>query len=61
MLYQVHDRALEALPPWERDEIHLATSPDGFDWTTNPTIIGYGGTSCVVEAADGTLYLYYGH
>jgi len=61
MLYQVHDKKLEALPPWERDEIHLATSADGFNWTANPTIIGYGGTSCVVEASDGTLYLYYGH
>jgi hypothetical protein len=41
-------------------EIHLATSADGFNWTPDPTIIGYGGTSCVVEAPDGTLYIYYG-
>jgi hypothetical protein len=41
-------------------EIHLATSADGYAWTTNPTVIGYGGTSCVVETADGTLYIYFG-
>jgi hypothetical protein len=61
MLYQIHDKKYEGLPPWEHTEIYLATSTDGFTWTTNPTIIGYGGTSCVVEGADGTLYLYYGH
>jgi len=60
MLYQVHDKKLENLLPWERDEIHLATSTDGYDWNPNPAILGYGGTSCVVEVSDGTLYIYYG-
>jgi hypothetical protein len=59
MLLQIHDKKYEGLPPWEHTEIHLATSADGFDWTVNPTIIGYGGTSCVVEMPDGTLYIYY--
>jgi hypothetical protein len=60
MLYQIHEKKYEGLPPWQHTEIHLATSTDALNWTTNPTIIGYGGTSCVIEAADGTMYLYYG-
>ncbi len=61
MLYQIHDVKYEGSGalPWEHTEIHLATSVDGFNWTANPTIIGYGGTSCVVETADGTLLIYY--
>ncbi len=39
--------------------MHLATSTDGYTWTTNSTVIGLGGTSCVVETADGTLWIYY--
>jgi hypothetical protein len=61
MLYQIHDIKYEGLPPWEHTEIHLATSVDGFNWIANPTVIGYGGTSCVVEMQDGTLLIYYGH
>jgi hypothetical protein len=60
MLYQIQDKEHAGRPEWEA-EIHLATSTDGFNWTPNPTIIGYGGTSCVVEMADGTLLIYYGH
>jgi hypothetical protein len=59
MLFQIHDKKDEALPPWERNEMRLATSTDGYDWITNPTVIGYGGTSCIVELADGTLVLHY--
>ena len=62
MLYQIHDVKLTDQPePWKFTEIHLATSIDAFNWTTNPAIIGYGGTSCVIEMPDGTLYIYYGH
>ena len=53
------DGCLSPPPRWEHTEIHLATSADGFNWTTNPTVIGYGGTSCVIEMQDGTLYIYY--
>ena len=59
MVYQNHDIQYEGSLPWEHTEIHLATSTDGYTWTTDPTVIVYGGTSCVVETADGTLYLYY--
>jgi hypothetical protein len=60
MLYQVHEVQYEGQPPWLHTEIHLATSADGLRWTPSPTVIGYGGTSCVVEATDGTLFIYYG-
>jgi hypothetical protein len=59
MLYQVQDIKHEGRPDWMA-EIHLATSDDGFNWTPNPENIGYGGTSCVVEAPDGILFIYYG-
>ncbi len=61
MVYQTHNRMYDAPGnlPWEHTEIHLATSTDGFNWTTNPTVIVYGGTSCIVETEDGTLYIYY--
>jgi len=59
MLYSVHDTRNDGLLPWEYTEIHLATSQDGLTWTTSATVIGYGGTSCVVETPDGTLYIYY--
>ncbi len=61
MVYQTHNKMYDVPGnvPWEHTEVHLATSADGFNWTTNPTIIGYGGTSCVVETEDGTLYIYY--
>ena len=41
-------------------QYRLATSDDGFTWTVNPTVLAEGGTSCLVETADGTLYFYYG-
>ncbi len=59
MLYQIHDRKYEGTLPWEHTEIHLATSTDGFAWTANPTVIGYGGTSFVIELQDGTLLIYF--
>ena len=59
MLYQTQDKKHEGRPEWMA-EIHLATSTDGFNWTPNPKTISYGGTSCAVEAPDGTLYIYYG-
>jgi hypothetical protein len=40
-------------------EIHLASSSDGFNWTEIPGIIGHGGVPGLVEAADGTLFIYY--
>jgi hypothetical protein len=60
MLFSVHptDRSGQ-VDPWTFTETHFATSTDGFDWTVNPTVIGYGGTSCAVEMPDGTLYVYY--
>jgi hypothetical protein len=45
--------------PWTFTEIHLATSADGLNWAPNPAIIGYGGTSCIVEMPDGTLFVYF--
>jgi hypothetical protein len=59
MLYQAQDIKHESRPDWMA-ELHLASSKDGLDWTPDPAIIGYGGTSCVVEAPDGTLFIYYG-
>ena len=59
MLYQTQDRVHEGRPEWY-SEIHLATSANGYDWIADPRISGYGGTSCVVEAPDGTLFIYYG-
>jgi hypothetical protein len=60
MLYQLHDVKNNDHPaPWTFTEIHLATSADGLNWAPNPAIIGYGGTSCIVEMPDGTLLIYY--
>jgi hypothetical protein len=59
MLYQTQDKKHEGRPEWEA-EIHLAISKDGFNWTPDPKIIGYGGTSGVIELPDGTLLIYYG-
>jgi hypothetical protein len=59
MLYQIQAPKEAGRPEWVKD-IHLATSVDGYNWISNPAVIGAGGTSCVVEAADGTLYIYYG-
>jgi hypothetical protein len=39
---------------------YLATSNDGFTWTVNPIPFAQGGTSCLVETADGTLFFYFG-
>ncbi len=58
MLYQTQGKKHEGREDWEA-EIHLAASKDGFTWVTDPKIIVYGGTSCVVEAPDGTLFIYY--
>jgi len=41
-------------------QYRLATSDDGFTWTVNPRIFAEGGTSCLVETSDGTLFFYYG-
>jgi hypothetical protein len=59
MLFQIHDIQYEGQLPWLHTEIHVARSADTLNWAADPTIIGYGGTSCIVEAPDGTLYLYY--
>jgi hypothetical protein len=61
MLYQLHDAKYEGkgLDPWTFTELHLATSTDGLNWTPDSRIIGYGGTSCVVEMPDGARYIYY--
>jgi len=60
MLYQQLDPDMLDKPePWTYTEIHLATSMDAFNWTANSTIVGYGGTSCIVETAGGTLLIYY--
>jgi hypothetical protein len=60
MLFSIHDKKYEGQgDPWDFTEIRLATSMDGFLWTVKPKVIGYGGTSCVVEMPDGTLYIYY--
>jgi hypothetical protein len=45
--------------PWTYTEIHLATSPDGFNWTSSDKVIGLGGTSALVQAPDGTLFIYF--
>ena len=60
MVYQTHRKSDEGsgAGPWDFTEIHLATSTDALNWTPNSRIIGYGGTSCVVEMPDGTLYIY---
>jgi hypothetical protein len=59
MLFQIQPPKQAGRPEWVKD-IHLATSTDGYNWASNHAIIGAGGTSCIVEAADGTLYIYYG-
>jgi hypothetical protein len=41
-------------------QYRLATSDDGFTWTVNPKVFAEGGTSCLVESSDGTLFFYYG-
>jgi hypothetical protein len=62
MMYQIHpDNMTDKPEPWTFTEIHIATSVDGFTWAPNPKVIGYGGTSCIVEWADGALLIYYGH
>jgi hypothetical protein len=40
-------------------EIHVAASPNATNWTADPTPIGYGSVPGLVEAMDGTLYVYY--
>jgi hypothetical protein len=40
-------------------EIRIARSADGFQWTADPAPIAYGSVPGLVEAADGTLYIYY--
>ena len=58
MLFQILDIKYAGDPL--KSEIHIATSADGLNWTANPTVIAHGGTTCVVQAADGTLYIYFG-
>ncbi len=41
-------------------EYRLATSQDGFSWKVNPSVFAVGGTSCLVQRSDGTLFFYYG-
>ena len=43
-----------------KGQYRLATSNDGLTWTVNPTVFAEGGTSCLVETSDGTLFFYYG-
>jgi hypothetical protein len=60
MLYQMNDAKLQDQPaPWTFTELRLATSMDALNWTIDPRVIGYGGTSCIVQTADGTLFIYY--
>ncbi len=62
MMYQLFPPEMMDQPdPWTFTEIHLATSPDGFTWTPGDTIIGYGGTSAIVQMPDGALYIFYGY
>jgi hypothetical protein len=61
MLYQMLDAELMDQPePWTYTELRLATSVDALNWTVDPRVIGYGGTSCIVETVDRTLFIYYG-
>jgi len=41
-------------------QYRLATSGDGLNWVANPAVFAQGGTSTLVQAADGALYFYYG-
>jgi hypothetical protein len=60
MLYQMLDaKDMDQPAPWTYTELRLATSGDALNWTVDPRVIGYGGTSCIVETADGTLFIYY--
>jgi hypothetical protein len=47
-------------PVATKGQYRLATSADGFTWSVNPTVFAEGGTSCLVETFDGTLFFYYG-
>jgi len=61
MLYQTCNATFweQGLDPWTFTELRLATSADSLNWTVDPRVIGYGGTSCIVEKRDGTLFIYY--
>jgi hypothetical protein len=60
MLYQMLNATLMDQPePWTYTELRLAASADALNWTADPRVIGYGGTSCIVETGDGTLFIYY--
>jgi hypothetical protein len=60
MLYQRLDLTRADQPePWTYTELRLASSADALNWTADPRVIGYGGTSCIVETGDGTLFIYY--
>jgi hypothetical protein len=59
MLYQTQDKQHEGREEWQA-ELHLATSEDGFVWNPNPKILGYGGTSCIIEKPNGALFMYVG-
>jgi hypothetical protein len=58
MLYSTQDKLHTGRPDWMA-EIRLATSKDGINWINNPTVIGYAGTTCVVEMPDRTQLIYY--
>jgi hypothetical protein len=60
MLYQMSNATLMDQPePWTYTELRLATSANALNWTADPRVIGYGGTSCIVQTANGTLFIYY--
>ena len=60
MLYQMLNATLMDQPaPWTYTELRLAASADALNWTVDPRVIGYGGTSCIVQAVDGALFIYY--
>ena len=42
-----------------QDLVYLATSADGYTWTTGTSPIVKGSVPSIVELADGTLLLYY--
>jgi len=59
LLYQQQNKTHAGRAEWQA-EIHLATSADALNWTADPAVIAYGGTSCAVEMPDGTYFIYYG-
>jgi hypothetical protein len=61
MLYQMLDIAQADQPnPPSYTELRLAASVDALNWTVDPEAIGHGGTSCIVQTRDGTLFIFGG-